>query len=229
MSGLDVYTVKAIEYALGLGFLLLFAGFWRYATTDARPAVRRVAVRARRSVPMADMFRVPDGVLFHPGHAWARADGGGVVTIGLDDFAQQLLGPLAGVVHPEMGATVRQGGRAVTLRADSKSVDLLSPVSGRVVAVNDAAARAPHAINEDPYGRGWLIKVQAPQLTTDRRQLLAGTHAQRWMSASWEDLAAMLTPELGTTMHDGGTPVHGFARGIDEAQWDEIARRFLLS
>ncbi len=229
MSGLDVYTVKAIEYALGLGFLLLFAGFWRYATTDARPAVRRAAVRARRSVPVADMFRVPDGVLVHPGHAWARADAAGVVTIGLDDFAQQLVGPLAGVVHPEVGTTLHQGGRAVTLRADSKSVDVVSPVAGRVIAVNEEARRAPQTISEDPYGRGWLIKVQAPRLATDRRQLLAGPQAQRWMSASWDELAAMLTPELGTTMHDGGTPVHGFARGIDEARWDEIARRFLLS
>ncbi len=229
MFGHDPYAVRALEYLLGLGFLLVFAAFWRYAMAGTSVSMERVAARVRRALPLADMFQVPDGVMFHPGHAWARADGPGLVTIGMDDFAQQLVGPIAGIATPAVGAAVEQGARLATLRADSKSVDLLSPISGEVVAVNHGATGTPRAINEDPYGRGWLIKVRTPRWPIDSKQLLQGSLARRWMSSSWDELSTMITPELGTIMHDGGTPIHGLARGIDEEHWDEIARRFLLS
>jgi hypothetical protein len=49
------------------------------------------------------------------------------------------------------------------------------------------------------------------------------------MNASWEELSDMIAPQLGTIMHDGGTPIDGFARGIDAERWDAVARRFLRS
>ncbi len=228
MFGHDPYAARALEYGLGLGFLVLFAAFWRYAMAGTAVSMERIAERVRRALPLGEMFRVPDGVMFHPGHAWARADGG-VVTVGMDDFAQQLVGPIAGITAPAIGTAIQQGSRLATLRADSKTVDLLSPVSGEVVAVNDEAAGMPRAINDDPYGRGWLIKVRTPSWPVERKQLLQGSMARRWMSSSWDELSTMMTPELGTIMHDGGTPVHGLARAIDESRWEEIAGRFLLS
>jgi glycine cleavage system H lipoate-binding protein len=67
-------------------------------------------------------------------------------------------------------------------------VDLLSPISGEVVAVNDGATASPRAINDDPYGKGWLIKVRTPRWPLDSKQLLHGSLAQRWLSSSWDDL-----------------------------------------
>jgi glycine cleavage system H lipoate-binding protein len=229
MFGHDPYAARAVEYLLGLAFLLLFAAFWRYAAGTAVAKVERVAAPARRALPFGDMFQVPAGVLFHPGHAWARADGPGLVTIGVDDFAQQLVGRMGSVITPDVGTLVEQGMPVATLRADSKGVGLLSPISGQVVDVNDEVKRRPNAINDDPYGRGWLIKVRTPRWPVDSKQLLHGSLARRWMSSSWDDLTAMMSPELGTTMHDGGMPVQGLARAIDAARWDEIAARFLLS
>ena len=229
----DPYVAKALEYLLGIGFLVLFAGFWRYATGTAigEPAVERVRPALPARLPLLDMFRLPQGVLLHPGHAWARplAEMPGVVAVGLDDFAQQLVGPITGVTLPRVGTTLEQGSRGWRLKADSKTVDMLSPITGRVVAINEKAANDPRVVSEDPYGRGWLMQVEAPRLVTNTKQLLRGRAAENLMSASWEELSAMLTPELGTIMHDGGTPLHGFARGIDEANWDAIARRFLLT
>ena len=230
----DPYVAKALEYLLGIGFLVLFAGFWRYATGTAaigEPAVERVRPALPLRLPLLDMFRVPEGVLLHPGHAWARPLGEtpGVVAVGLDDFAQQLVGPISGVTLPRVGTTVEQGSRAWRLKGDSKTVDMLSPITGRVVAINEEAMTDPLAVNEDPYGRGWLMRVEAPRLVTNTKQLLQGRAAQKLMASSWEELSGLLTPELGTIMHDGGTPLNGFARGIDEANWDAIARRFLLT
>lgn len=230
MFGHDPYAAKAIEYLLGIAFLLLFAGFWQYVMGGTRLAPLHLVEQARRRLPqIADMFRVPDGVMLHPGHAWARVEAPDLVTVGVDDFAQQLVGPIDRVSLPSPGARVHQGAPALGLRADSKLIPVLSPISGRVVAVNAGAVGAPHAVNDDPYGDGWLLKVRPYKLPVDSKQLVSGDRARQWVSASWDDLSKMLSPELGTIMHDGGMPVAGLARGIDPERWDEIARRFLLS
>jgi glycine cleavage system H protein len=224
----DPYVTKALEYLLGIGFLVLFVFFWRYATGGTGIAVP-ATVRARVRAPLADMFRVPDGVMFHPGHAWAMAQASDTVTVGMDDFAQQLVGRIKAVALPSVGTTLEQGMHAWRLQADGKSVDMLSPVSGKVVAVNEAVLEDPAAVNRDPFGRGWLIKVQSPRWVTNSKQLLAGPAARRWTDTSWEQLSSMFAPELGTIMHDGGAPVTGLARGVDEENWDAVARQFLLS
>lgn len=227
----DPYVAKAFEYLLGLAFLALFAGFWRYATggADVSEARARVAVKPPARLPLLDMFRVPEGVLLHPGHAWVRADAPGIAAVGLDDFARQLVGPLKGVALPPVGATLEQGARGWGLRADSKTVEMIAPVSGRVVAVNEDLLANPATINDDPYGRGWLLKVEAPRLDTNVKQLLAGRAARDLMAASWDELTTIAAPQVGLTMHDGGVPVNGFARGIDPEHWDAVARRFLLT
>ncbi len=224
----DPYIAKGLEYLLGITFLVLFTGFWRYAIGGASVA-ERAAVRAERRLPLLDMFRVPEGVMFHPGHAWMRADAPGIATVGMDDFAQQLVGPIAALDLPPLGTAIEQGARGWRLKADSKSVDMVSPVTGRVVAINEAALGNPAAVNEDPFGRGWLMKVEAPRLVANTKQLLSGRAARDLMSSSWDELSALLSPQVGLVMHDGGAPVKGFARGVDEENWDAIARRFLRS
>lgn len=224
----DPYIAKAMEYLLGITFLVLFTGFWRYATGGANvaePATLRVMPR----LPLLDMFRVPEGVMFHPGHAWVRADAPGMATIGMDDFAQQLVGPISSVSLPQLGTTLEQGSRGWRLQADGKSVDMLSPITGRVVALNDAIVQNPAELNDDPFGRGWLMKIEAPRLTANTKQLLRGRAARNLMESSWDELSAMLSPEVGMVMHDGGMPVKGLARTVDEENWDAVARRFLLS
>lgn len=223
----DPYIVKGIEYLLGIAFLLLFVPFWRYATGGVGARASAHAARHVR-VPLGDLFRVPADVLLHPGHAWARVASPGVVAVGMDDFARQLVGPLAAVDAPPVGARVEQGQRGWTLKADSRPVDMLSPVSGTVVALNDTELRSPRAVHDDPYGR-WLMQIRTPRFDIDAKQLLTDRGAQQYQNASWEELSTMLTPELGTILHDGGTPVNGLARGIDDVHWDDVARRFLRS
>lgn len=225
----DPYVVKALEYLVGVAFLLLFIGFWQYATGGRTAAA--TAAKKRRSIatPPQDMFRVPADVMLHPGHAWARMESPGVVLAGVDQFAQQLVGPVDSVRLPAPGDPVHQGERAWSLQADAKAIDMLAPVSGRVLAVNDAIRRNPALLAEDPYGRGWLVKVQSPRFETCSRQLLRGGAARHLVTSSWEDLCDELTPELGNVLQDGGVPVHGLARAVDEDRWDEIARRALLT
>jgi glycine cleavage system H lipoate-binding protein len=221
-----MYSAKVAEYLIAVAYLLLFLPFWRWI--NAAPAAARTATAADPG--WLGWFRVPEHVYLHPGHAWARLGrGGDLVTVGMDDFAQKLVGAVSAVRLPAVGAQLAQGERAVKLTAGSRSVDLLSPVDGTVVAVNDRLAASPGTLGEDPYGEGWLLKLRSPRVAANLKQLLSGPLAQRFVEESWAGLRALMAPAVGLASEDGGAPVEGMARSLDPDHWDELARRFLRS
>jgi glycine cleavage system H lipoate-binding protein len=227
---LTLYTAKMIEYGIAVMFLLLFVPFWRFVQGSAQaPATVRVATPARATT-LADWFSMPADYLFHRGHAWARPETSGLVTIGMDDFAAHLVGPLARVSMPTVGATVGQGERGWRLVADDgRSVEMLSPVDGAVVDVNPEVTANPSAALTDPFGTGWLMRVRPSRLRANRTNLLSGETARRWMQDVAAGLQARLAPGFGALAQDGGSPVAGMARSLDADHWDTVACTFLLT
>jgi len=226
---LAMQSTKAMEYLIAVAFLLLFIPFWRFV--NAKAVAERVVVSevSRRLGRVLDWFLVPDQVYFHPGHAWARVGDGGLVTVGMDDFSQKLVGEVSAIRLPEVGARLGQGEKGWCLQSESKSIDMLSPVDGVVVAVNGQVVASPEKVNLDPYGDGWLLRVRVPRLTANLKQLLSGSLAKRWMEEVCENLRMMMDPDLGRVYQDGGLPIHGMARGLNPSRWDAVARTFFLT
>lgn len=231
---LTLYTAKAIEYVFALSFLALFIPFWNYAMGQARPA-RQPAVQparqkiADRMTDLVEWFRMARDVAYHPGHAWARADASGHVTVGLDDFAQKLVGPMKAIELPPVGTRLAAGDRAWRLRTNGKAVDMLSPVDGVVTEVNPAVVASADVARQDPYGAGWLLKVDSPRFDATRRGLLTGKLARTWLEEATNALRLRMAPDLGLALQDGGVPVDGIAQALDADHWDDLAREFLLS
>ena len=214
---LSPYAMKALEYGLAISYLLLFIPFWRYV--QGEPPAHAFGF---------GWFQVPNGVHLHPGHAWARTEGG-TVEVGLDDFAHKLVGPLDRLLLPAIGSPVRQGQKAFSLVAGGQELDVLSPVDGLVVAVNEAARAHPEGALRDPYGAGWLMKVEPRWLTSNLKNLFTGEGARRFLDVAAGRLAQRLTPQLGLVLQDGGTPVHGLARELEPERWDALCREFIHS
>jgi glycine cleavage system H protein len=104
-------------------------------------------------------MNVPKELLYTESHEWVRADDD-ACTVGVTDFAQSQLSDLTYVELPEVGDTVDAGDEIAVLESVKAASDVYSPVSGRIVEVNTAAAENPDLINKDPYGDGWLFKVE---------------------------------------------------------------------
>lgn len=224
----DLFATKGAEYLLVLGFLMTFLLFWRVLSRPVGlvPAARPAAVRRGA---MTDWFRLADGAYYHQGHSWAVPEGDGVVRVGMDDFAQKLVGAVTALHLPAVGSRVEQGERGWKLGVDSKLIDMLAPVSGEVVAVNEEILKSPELIGEDPYERGWLMKLRAPRIHADLKSLLRGSLAAAWMEETSNMLRGRVSGELGMVLQDGGVPVSGIARDLSPDKWEEIAGQFLLT
>ena len=224
----DIFATKGLEYLIVVVYLVLLVMAVRFL---APPQVAHAvgARRARRGTPPAPWFALGDGLRFHQGHTWASDRDDEVVTVGLDDFAAQLVGAPDAIALPAVGATVRQGEAAWQVRFGDRALAMVSPVEGKVVAVNRDVLAAPQRATDDPYGGGWLLKVQAPNRRASLRNLLSGDLAVAWMRQTVERLRGLPAGGLGALLPDGGVPVRGFGRALGSDEWDVVAREFFLT
>jgi glycine cleavage system H protein len=102
----------------------------------------------------------PEELKYTKEHEWLRDNGDGTATIGITDFAQSELGDIVFVELEEAGETYDQDDVFGTIEAVKTVSDLYMPVSGEVIELNEALADDPETVNEDPYGKGWLIKIK---------------------------------------------------------------------
>ncbi len=115
-------------------------------------------------------YNIPEDVVYHPEHMWARVDGD-VVVVGVTDFAQKLAGDIVYVDMPMEGDDVTKDKPFGTLETGKWVGKIYAPVSGEVVEYNEEVEDDALIINEDPYGKGWIIKI-APEDMGDMDGLL---------------------------------------------------------
>ncbi len=108
---------------------------------------------------MAAEESYPEDLRYHPEHDWARIEGE-EATFGVTWFAQDALGEVVFFEPPEVGTEVKKNEAYAEVESVKAVSDVFAPLSGEITAVNEAAAESPEAINEDPYGEGWMVKVK---------------------------------------------------------------------
>jgi glycine cleavage system H protein len=106
------------------------------------------------------MSNVPSDLKYTKTHEWVRDEGDGVVTIGITDHAQELLGDLVFVELPEPGAGVDAGSDCAVVESVKAASDVYAPLSGEVLEINESLADTPETINQDAYGDGWMFKLK---------------------------------------------------------------------
>ena len=101
---------------------------------------------------------VPPELRYSKEHEWVRVEGD-VATTGITDHAQEQLGDLVYLDLPKVGTAVRQFEKLGEIESVKAVSDIFSPVGGKVTELNEEAVKAPELVNQDPYGRGWLVKL----------------------------------------------------------------------
>ncbi len=106
------------------------------------------------------MSDIPSDLKYVASHEWIRVEGDGIVTIGITDHAQELLGDVVFIDLPEVGAELDSGDDAGVVESVKAASDIYAPLSGEVIAVNELLVDAPETVNSDFYGDGWFFKLK---------------------------------------------------------------------
>src|SRR5580704_6239619 len=122
------------------------------------------------------MSDIPEDLRFTRSHEWLRTMPDGTVEIGISDHAQRSLGDLVFVELPDVGRNLSVGEACAVVESVKAASDLYAPVAGSVVAVNEALVKEPELINQDPYGRGWVMRLKPNGASSD---LLSATDYQK--------------------------------------------------
>jgi glycine cleavage system H protein len=107
------------------------------------------------------MSEIPSELRYTKSHEWLRVEDDGLITVGISDHAQELLGDLVFVELPEQGTEFVAGDECCVVESVKAASDVYMPVSGEVVEVNEALADEPEIINDSPYDNGWLFRIKA--------------------------------------------------------------------
>ncbi|HOJ58683.1 MAG TPA: glycine cleavage system protein GcvH [bacterium] len=101
---------------------------------------------------------IPNDLRYTETHEWVRVEGK-VGVIGITHHAQEQLSDIVFVELPDLGKELTQGGECAVIESCKTAADLYAPVSGEVTEVNDDLQDHPEYINQDPYGKGWILKI----------------------------------------------------------------------
>jgi glycine cleavage system H protein len=127
------------------------------------------------------LSNIPSDLRYTKSHEWVRRQQNGTVEIGISDHAQSALGDLVFVEVPEAGRAVRAGEACAVVESVKAASDVYSPVSGKVSAGNAALASQPELLNHDPYGAGWLFRVQ-PNSPADEAALMSAADYAKYLA-----------------------------------------------
>lgn len=131
----------------------------------------------------------PEGLLYTESHEWLKVgdstlrDEGSQVIIGLTDYAQSQLKDIVFVELPEIGSEFKKGESIGVVESVKTVTDVFSPITGKVVETNLALKDHPEFINVDPYGKGWIIKMEAQ----DKKELRGLLSSQAYQGALPEE------------------------------------------
>ena len=109
------------------------------------------------------MSKVHDNLKYTESHEWVRFEGDNSAVIGITDHAQSELTDLVYIELPAIGKLLKQGDIACVVESVKAASDIYSPVSGKVIEVNQELEKTPEIINSDPYGKGWIFKVETEE------------------------------------------------------------------
>jgi glycine cleavage system H protein len=118
-------------------------------------------------------YNMPDELYYHKDHSWARLDGT-KVTVGMNDFFQKEAGDVVFVDLPDTEEEVGQGEVCGKIQSRKWIGKLVAPVSGEILETNEAIEEDTSLINSDPYGKGWILVIEASNLDEELGNLMQG-------------------------------------------------------
>ena len=176
---------------------------------------------------------VPADVFLDEGHTWVRVRPTGGTEIGVDSFAESLLGRIDGVVMPEVGKEVHRGDVLFALKQNNRRAAFASPVDGVVTHVDRELPWHPEMIHNNPFTEGWVCSIAPKNLARNLKMMRIAEEAKTWLkdeARKFQEFFAARPIEnmqLGQVLQDGGQITGGVLEFTDDETWRQFNEHFL--
>jgi glycine cleavage system H protein len=116
-------------------------------------------------------IEIPEGLYYSKEHEWVKLEGKEAV-VGITDYAQKQLHDIVYVEAPKVGTDLKQFQTMGTVESVKSTSEIFTPISGKVAKINGELAESPELLNQDPYGKGWIVRIVLRDLDSDVKKLL---------------------------------------------------------
>jgi len=228
----NLFDTKGIEYIIIIAFLLLIIPFWKILNRPLKAAGRRSDAVQPLSASIAG---VPQGLFFSDSHTWTYLQRTGEARVGVDSLLVSLTGHVELKILREPGSRVNKGEEISEVIRDGKRLTILSPVSGTVTGLNTELHDDPSLLQEDPYGKGWLLSVKPANWMDEVTGLHLAADASAWLRKEVERIRDFLALSAGRHslqtdaiyLQDGGEPAGQALASMPEEVWNDFQKEFL--
>jgi glycine cleavage system H protein len=172
----------------------------------------------------------PEDLYYHNGHAWMKFEEGNRITVGLDDFTQQVMGNFDKIEIPLPGGELKQGEVAWKVSNGNQKLSQLAPLGGTVVEVNEKLRRDPTLANRSPYEEGWILKIQTKALNKEMPGLMDSFQFKAHFDQCMATFMSFFNNQtLGLAYGDGEEVIQGVASKLDEKTWKMLVTQLFHS
>jgi len=229
IGGITLLVVLAIPLLAVLG-LTLQAGFLVIAPVLLICAV--VYALGRRSADTHQRIRgilMPEETFFTKKHSWFKRNARNNILLGLDDFAQRIVGTPQHIEFAKAGRHLNQGDTLATVTVGDMKFNLKSPCKGQVVRTNTDLINNPSWMNQSPYQKAWVAEMVPEEPVFSMNQFLTGEPARTWMRNEVDRLIALVqnVPAQVASLPDGGEVANHFGEHLDEKTRNRVVKEFL--
>ncbi len=205
--------------------------YWRICQPALCPAcvyepICVAASLTERKVSYIEGFMWLEDLYYHDKHMWVKVRKDGTARLGMDDFAQKLLGEVTSIDSPEQGIAIREGEYLLGIKCGEREARLRSPISSKIKRVNEKLIEKASLLNEDPY-RQWILRIEPLNLQDSLDGLLFGDEAKAWLERDIDRLRYKIDSDIGVTVADGGALIQ-IVEKIDEKEWGNLIKDFLF-
>lgn len=228
----NIFDTKGIEYIIIIAFLIMIIPFW-FAIN--RQAGLRKNLRKGIGVFSSKIIRIPQGLFFNRNHTWAHLEKSGIASVGLDDFLLHVTGEVKFTNLMTPGNYVNKGETLAEIDQNGKLLQIHSPLSGMIMKTNTLLSESPEILIDDPYGKGWIYKIQPEEWITETDTCYLAKDANEWLGKELERfkdfLAVSLTkysPEVSMiALQDGGELRDQPLSDMPAEVWQDFQKSFL--
>jgi glycine cleavage system H lipoate-binding protein len=200
----------------------------------------RDRTKQRSAVPMtaplpADQFLLPKGYFISKAHAWVELTFAGEARIGVDDFAQKVIGTIERIEIAPLGFEIKKGDTLMTVYHGNRMLSIPAPITGKVLTVNESLLASPNRLHQDPYLAGWVAVITPINISSELHFLVIADEAAKWLRkevSRFRDFIKLqsqigIPVPAGATMLDGGAPLNGVLEQFNEKTWNAFQKEFL--